>query len=134
MIPSGLAPHPDDGRMFNRSFAGWPMQGWILVLAILAEVLATSALKASNGFTRPIPSLLVIVGYIVAFYCLSLALRTIPLGVVYALWSGSGVALISMIGWVLYGQALDQAAVIGLMLIVSGVIVLNLGSSLASHG
>jgi small multidrug resistance pump len=110
------------------------MQGWILVLAILAEVLATSALKASNGFTRPIPSLLVIIGYIVAFYCLSLALRTIPLGVVYALWSGSGVALISMIGWVLYGQALDLAAVIGLMLIVSGVIVLNLGSSLASHG
>jgi small multidrug resistance pump len=108
------------------------MQGWILVLAILAEVLATSALKASNGFTRPAPSLIVIIGYIVAFYCLSLSLRTIPLGIVYAVWSGSGVALISLIGWLVYGQVLDLAAVVGLAMIVAGVIVLNLGS-MASH-
>jgi small multidrug resistance pump len=109
-----------------------PRQGWILVLAILAEVLATSALKASNGFTRPAPSLIVIIGYIVAFYCLSLSLRTIPLGIVYAVWSGSGVALISLIGWLVYGQVLDLAAVVGLAMIVAGVIVLNLGS-MASH-
>jgi small multidrug resistance pump len=108
------------------------MQGWILVLAILAEVLATSALKASNGFTRPGPSLIVIIGYMVAFYCLSLSLRTIPLGIVYAVWSGSGVALISLIGWLVYGQVLDLAAVVGLAMIVAGVIVLNLGS-MASH-
>ena len=108
------------------------MQGWILVLAILAEVLATSALKASNGFTRPAPSLIVIIGYIVAFYRLSLSLRTIPLGIVYAVWSGSGVALISLIGWLVYGQVLDLAAVVGLAMIVAGVIVLNLGS-MASH-
>jgi small multidrug resistance pump len=110
------------------------MQGWILVLAILAEVLATSALKAANGFTRPGPSVIVIVGYIVAFYCLSLSLRTIPLGIVYAVWSGSGVALITLIGWLVYGQVLDLAAVVGLALIVAGVIVINLASSMASHG
>jgi small multidrug resistance pump len=68
----------------------------------------------------------------VAFYCLSLSLRTIPLGIVYAVWSGSGVALISLIGWLVYGQVLDLAAVVGLAMIVAGVIVLNLGS-MASH-
>jgi small multidrug resistance pump len=110
------------------------MQGWILVLAILAEVLATSALKASNGFTRPAPSVVVVIGYIVAFYCLSLSLRSIPLGVVYAVWSGSGVALISLIGWLVYGQVLNLAVVVGNALIIAGVIVLNLGSGFASHG
>jgi small multidrug resistance pump len=74
----------------------------------------------------------VIIGYMVAFYCLSLSLRTIPLGIVYAVWSGSGVALISLIGWLVYGQVLDLAAVVGLAMIVAGVIVLNLGS-MASH-
>ncbi len=110
------------------------MQGWILALAILAEVVATSALKASNGFTRPAPSLIVIIGYIVAFYCLSISLRSIPLGIVYAVWSGSGVALVSLIGWLVYGQVLDLAAVIGIALIVAGVLVLNLASTMANHG
>lgn len=110
------------------------MQGLTLALAILFEVLATSALKASNGFTRPAPTLAVIVGYGVAFYCLSLSLSTIPLGIVYAVWSGSGVALIALIGWLVYGQALDLAGVIGLTLIVAGVIVLNLFSRMATHG
>lgn len=110
------------------------MQGWILALAILAEVVATSALKASNGFTRPAPSLIVIIGYIVAFYCLSISLRSIPLGIVYAVWSGSGVALVSLIGWLVYGQVLDLAAAIGIALIVAGVLVLNLASTMANHG
>lgn len=110
------------------------MQGLTLALAILCEVFATSALKASNGFTRPAPTFLVIIGYGVAFYCLSLSLRTIPLGIVYAIWSGSGVALIALIGWLVYGQTLDLAGVIGLALIVAGVIVLNLFSRMATHG
>jgi small multidrug resistance pump len=110
------------------------MQGLTLAFAILCEVLATSALKASNGFTRPIPTFMVIIGYGVAFYCLSLSLRTIPIGIVYAIWSGSGVALIALIGWLVYGQVLDLAAVVGLALIVAGVIVLNLFSRMATHG
>ena len=77
---------------------------------------------------------MVIVGYGVAFYCLSLSLRTIPIGIVYAIWSGSGVALIALIGWLVYGQVLDLAAVVGLALIVAGVIVLNLFSRMATHG
>lgn len=110
------------------------MQGFTLALAILCEVIATSALKASSGFTRLGPSLVVVIGYGVAFYCLSLSLRTIPLGIVYAVWSGSGVALITLIGWLVYGQVLDLAAILGLSLIVSGVLVLNLFSRVASHG
>ena len=133
MIWTIVAVHPGVGFKDAHSIDSMPpRQGWILVLAILAEVLATSALKASNGFTRPGPSLIVIIGYMVAFYCLSLSLRTIPLGIVYAVWSGSGVALISLIGWLVYGQVLDLAAVVGLAMIVAGVIVLNLGS-MASH-
>ena len=77
---------------------------------------------------------MVIIGYPVAFYCLSLSLRTIPLGIVYAVWSGSGVALITLVGWLVFGQVLDLAAIIGLSLIVCGVLVLNLCSRVASHG
>jgi small multidrug resistance pump len=99
---------------------------WIyLGIAIIAEVIATSALKATDGFTRIIPSIVVIVGYVVAFYCLSLTLRTIPVGIAYAIWSGVGVFLIALLGWLLYGQTLDLAGILGLVLIVSGVVVLN---------
>jgi small multidrug resistance pump len=99
---------------------------WLyLGIAIIAEVVATSALKATEGFTRTIPSVVVIVGYLVAFYFLSLTLRTIPVGIAYAIWSGIGIALITLIGWLLYGQSLDVPATIGLALIVSGVIILN---------
>jgi small multidrug resistance pump len=110
------------------------MQNLTLALAILCEVIATSALKASHGFTRLAPSLIVVIGYTIAFYCLSLSLRTIPLGIVYAVWSGAGVALITLIGWLIYGQVLDLAAMIGLSLIVAGVVILNLFSRAASHG
>jgi small multidrug resistance pump len=105
----------------------------ILAIAIVAEVIATSALKASEGFTRMAPLALVAVGYGIAFYCLSLTLATIPVGVAYGVWSGAGIVLISAIGWALYGQALDLAAIIGLALIVAGVLVVNLLSKTAAH-
>lgn len=96
-----------------------------LGIAIIAEVVATSALKAAEGFTRVIPSVVVVVGYLVAFYFLSLTLRTIPVGIAYAIWSGIGISLIALIGWLLYGQALDIPAMLGLALIVIGVVILN---------
>lgn len=96
-----------------------------LLVAIVCEVVATSALKVSDGFSRPGPSVLVVLGYGVAFYFLSLTLRTIPIGVAYALWSGVGIALITTIGWLAFGQELDVAALVGIGLIVAGVVVLN---------
>jgi small multidrug resistance pump len=107
---------------------------WVfLSIAILSEVTATSALKASEGFSRLLPSVAVIVGYAIAFYFLSLTLKTIPVGVAYAVWSGAGVALITLIAWLFLGQSLDLPAIIGLLLIVAGVIVLNLFSKTVSH-
>nr|WP_211092007.1 multidrug efflux SMR transporter [Vibrio agarilyticus] len=96
-----------------------------LVIAIVAEVIATTSLKASDGFTKLLPSLIVVVGYGCTFFFLSLTLRTIPLGVAYAIWSGVGVALVTAIAWVFYGQKLDLAAMVGIGLIVAGVVVLN---------
>lgn len=110
------------------------MQNWLyLVIAIGCEVAATSALKASEGFTRPLPSVVVVTGYVLAFYLLSLTLRTIPVGVAYAIWSGVGVALIAVIGWLFLGQKLDAPAIAGLVLIVAGVVVINLFSRTAGH-
>ncbi len=96
-----------------------------LLIAIVAEVIATSALKASNGFTNALPTAIVVVGYGAAFYFLSLTLRTMPVGIAYAIWSGLGIVLISIVGWVLYKQALDMPALIGMALIIAGVIVIN---------
>jgi small multidrug resistance pump len=104
-----------------------------LTIAIVAEVVATSALKASEGFTNLIPSLIVAVGYGVAFYFLSLVLKTIPVGIAYAIWSGLGIVLISVIGLVLFQQKLDLAAIIGMILIIAGVLVINLFSGAVSH-
>lgn len=105
------------------------MSPWIyLSVAIASEVIATSALKAAEGFTRLGPSVVVVAGYALAFYFLSLTLKTIPLGVAYAVWSGAGVALIALIGWTWYGQTLDAVAIVGIALIVAGVVVLNLFS------
>ncbi|MDD2701952.1 MAG: SMR family transporter [Sideroxydans sp.] len=110
------------------------MQQWVfLSVAIVSEVIATSALKASEGFSRLWPSVIVVVGYAAAFYFLSLTLRTIPIGVAYAIWSGVGVALIALISWVFFGQSLDFPGIVGISLIVAGVIVLNLFSKMASH-
>ena len=108
------------------------MNWLILTIAILSEVVGTSALKATEGFTRLGPSLVVVVGYI-AFYCLSLAIRTIPVGVAYAVWSVAGVGLITLIAWAVFGQKLDAPAIIGLVLIVTGVVVISLFSGTASH-
>jgi small multidrug resistance pump len=109
------------------------MQWIYLTVAIVSEVIATSALKAVHGFTRPLPSLLVVVGYASAFCFLSLTLRTIPLGVSYAIWSGVGIALISLIGWLIYNQSLDSAGLVGIALIVAGVVVLNVFSKAVPH-
>lgn len=109
------------------------MHWFYLGIAIFSEVVATSALKAAEGFTRPWPSVIVIVGYALAFYFLSLALRAIPLGVAYAIWSGVGVALVSIVGWFVYRQALDIGAIIGIGLIVAGVLVLNLFSKVSAQ-
>jgi small multidrug resistance pump len=99
-----------------------------LALAIVAEVIGTSALKATAGFTRAVPSAVVVLGYGVAFYFLALSLETIPVGIAYAIWSGLGVVLITLIGWWVYGQKLDAAALAGIGLIVAGVVVLQLAS------
>jgi small multidrug resistance pump len=104
-----------------------------LAIAIIAEVIGTSALKASMGFTRPGPTAVVVVGYGVAFYFLSLTLQTLPVGVTYAIWSGVGIVLISLFAWLAYGQTLDLPAVIGLALIIAGVVVLNLFSRTLAH-
>lgn len=110
------------------------MRNWIfLAIAIVAEVIATSALKASNGFSRPWPSVIVVAGYSVAFYCLSLTLRTIPVGIAYAVWSGVGVLLIAFLGWLLFGQRIDAAGLAGMALIVAGVLVINLLSETAGR-
>jgi len=97
----------------------------LLVVAILCEVIGTSALKASDGFSRIAPSLVTVVAYAVAFYFLSLTLRVIPVGVAYAIWSGVGIILIALIGLFWFRQSLDLAAIIGLGLIIAGVIVVN---------
>lgn len=106
---------------------------WYLTIAIIAEVLATSALKESEGFSRLVPSLIVVAGYGASFYFLSLVLQTIPIGVAYALWAGLGIGLITIVGVVMFGQKMDLPAIIGIALIISGVFVLRVFSSYASH-
>ncbi|EIC28256.1 MULTISPECIES: DMT family transporter [Methylomicrobium] len=110
------------------------MKNWLfLSVAIVSEVLATSALKASDGFNRFWPSAVVVLGYGIAFYFLSLTLRSIPVGIAYAVWSGVGMVLISLIAWLGFGQRLDIPAMIGIGLIIAGVIVLNVFSKSAVH-
>ncbi len=103
------------------------MQPWVfLSIAIVSEVIATSCLKASEGFTRFWPSVVVVIGYLLAFYLLSLTLKTIPVGIAYAVWSGVGMVLIAMVGWLFLGQKLDMPAIIGLVFIITGVMVINI--------
>lgn len=110
-----------------------PMNWLYLGIAIVAEVIATSALKSAEGFTRLVPSLVVLVGYVTAFYFLSLTLKTIPVGLAYAIWSGVGIVLIALIGWLVLRQPLDIPAVIGLGLIIAGVLVINGFSTSTAH-
>ncbi|MCX4190183.1 SMR family transporter [Methylophaga sp. OBS3] len=110
------------------------MTKWLfLSAAIIAEVFGTSFLKASEGFTKFWPSVAVVVGYVAAFYFLSLSLKFIPVGIAYAIWAGVGVVLIALIGWLVFGQQLDLAAIIGMALILAGVITLNVFSGSVSH-
>ena len=104
-----------------------------LAVAIIAEIIATSALKASEEFTKLVPSAIVIIGYGVACYCLTLVLRNIPVGITYAIWAGLGIVLIAIVGAVLFRQVPDIPAVLGMTLIVSGVVVINVFSKTVSH-
>lgn len=104
-----------------------------LFVAVLFETLATTALKETQGFTRLMPSLATIVGYGFAFYFLSLPLRTMPVGIAYALWCGAGIILITAIGWLWFRQPLDLPALVGMGLIMAGVVVINLFSKTLVH-
>jgi small multidrug resistance pump len=105
----------------------------LLLAAVVAEVIATTALARSESFTRLVPSLVVVVGYAAAFWLLSYPLRTLPTGVVYAIWSGLGIVLITAVAWIWYRQSLDLPAIIGLALILAGVVVINLFSKTVGH-
>ena len=105
----------------------------VLALAIVVEVVATSAMKASEGFTRLGPSVLVVVGYAAAFLLLAKTLDRIPLGIAYAVWAGGGIVLVALIAWAIYGQRPDLAGFVGMGLIVAGVLVLNLLSKTSVH-
>ncbi len=109
------------------------MQWLYLSIAIVAEVTATSALKAADGFSRLRPSLVVMAGYGTAFYFLSLTLRTLPVGIAYAVWSAVGIVLVSLIAWLVYGQSLDAPALLGIGLIVAGVVFVNAFSKSVAH-
>ena len=110
------------------------MNHWLaLAIAIVAEVIGTTALKASTEFTRLWPSLIVVVGYGTAFYFMSISMRVLPVGIMYAIWAGMGIVLVSIIGWVIYRQALDIAAIIGIGLIIAGVIMINVFSKSVVH-
>ncbi len=104
-----------------------------LAIAVIAEVIGTGALKASEEFSKPLPSVLVVLGYGTAFYFLSLVLKTIPIGIAYAIWAGMGIVLIAIVGVVFFGQKLDFPAIVGMLLIISGVVVMNVFSKSVSH-
>jgi len=107
---------------------------WIfLVIAIISESIATNSLKASNGFTVLVPSIIALVGYGSVLFFLSLAIRTIPVGVAYATWSGVGIILIALVGWFWHRQALDTPAIIGMGLIIAGIVVMNVFSESVTH-
>ncbi|WP_107851430.1 DMT family transporter [Oceanimonas marisflavi] len=105
----------------------------LLILAIAAEVVATSALKASAGFTRPAPSLLVVTGYGLAFWLLGLVVKTVPVGVAYAIWSGAGIVLVTLLAIVFYRQIPDLPALLGMGLIIAGVAIIQLWSNSGGH-
>ncbi len=130
------------GRIFRRALTGvnleeggTVMQGnyVALVAAVICEVIATAALKETNGFTRLVPSLVTVAGYALAFYLLAIPLKTMPVGVVYAIWSGAGIILITMIGWVWFRQMLDLPAFAGIGMILAGVLVINIFSRSVGH-
>jgi small multidrug resistance pump len=110
-----------------------PKHYLFLIVAVLAETIGTSSIQASQQFTRLWPSVLAIISFAFAFYFLSLTLKVLPVGIMYAMWSGLGIIFIAIIGWVYFGQKLDLAAVFGMSLILAGIVVINLFSSTATH-
>ncbi|MDF1716388.1 MAG: SMR family transporter [Antarcticimicrobium sp.] len=104
-----------------------------LILAVAAETVGTTALQASQQFSRLMPSLLAVAGYAVAFYFLALTLKAMPVGIVYAMWSGLGIVFIALIGFIAFGQRLDLPAVLGLAMIIGGIAVINLFSGSTTH-
>ncbi len=104
-----------------------------LTIAIIVEVVAASALKASDGFTRPVPTAIVIVGYLTAFYLLTVIVKTLPVGITYAIWAGMGIVLVAIVSAVMYKQIPDWPAIIGMGLIIAGVIIINLFSKSGAH-
>lgn len=105
----------------------------ILFFAILSEVIGTVALKLSNGFTKPMPSVVVVIGYGASFYLLSLALKVMPIGVAYAIWSGVGLILTVIAGMILWRETLDWARVVGILLILVGIVFINVISKSPAH-
>lgn len=110
-----------------------PKHYLFLILAVAAETVGTSALNASQQFTKLWPSVLVVVAYAISFYLLALTLKYMPVGIMYALWSGLGIVFIALIGWLYFGQKLDGAAILGIALITAGIIVLNVFSKSTLH-
>lgn len=111
-----------------------PTNPWLLLaIAIITEVIATASLKLSDGFTRWLPSILVVLGYGISFYALSLTMRTLPVGVIYAVWSGLGIVLVTLIGWIVFKQQLSWTTLSGIGLIMMGVVVMNLSKNPIGH-
>lgn len=108
-------------------------QYFLLLLAIVFEVIATNFLKQSEQFTRWLPAVVTVIGYAASFYLLSMVLRSIPMGIAYAIWSGVGIVLVALTGWLIHKQALDLPALIGIAMIIGGVLVINLFSHSAGH-
>lgn len=104
-----------------------------LTIAVICEVVATSSLKATQEFTRLVPTLVVITGYLAAFYFLTLSLKTLTIGVAYAIWSGLGIVLIAIFGYIIYREMLDIPAIIGIVLILTGIVVINVFSGTVTH-
>lgn len=110
------------------------LKHWLFLLAaIISEVTATSSLKASAGFTKLAPSIVVVAGYALSFYFLSLVLKAIPIGIAYAVWAGLGIVLLALVGWLVFCQVLDTPALLGMALILSGVIIMNVFSKTVAH-
>lgn len=110
------------------------MNAWILLgFAIVIEVIGSNSIKASDGFTKPIPTTIAIVAFVIALYLLSIITRTLPLGIVYAIWSGVGIVLTAVVAFFLFGQKPDLAGFIGMAMIIGGVLVINLFSSSSTH-
>lgn len=109
------------------------MVWFYLCIAIVAEVVATTALKSSEGFTRLAPSLIVVTGYVIAFYFLSVTVKVIPVGIIYAIWSGIGIVLVSLVAYFVLNQKLDFPAIVGIFFIILGVFIINFFSKSVAH-